>query len=337
MLLKRGDNGDEVKTLQLKLKAAGYDPGDIDGNFGGKTEAALLAFQTDRPDVNDDKVYGPRTAGALDQALAKRDKEKTLANPQAPAPAPCNKEVWDEFLATMATICNHPVMYGPGRGLWVNGQFLITYNPGSQVKGDNWKSWPNVKSKPYASFHCTSYVNFIASWLQKRNQDYTHAGNCISFFDLMEKGPEVRFWPGVGPVCGFGNCMTSIAPDGSGTKRSGFAHAMDLQEIYDRRASLPTFLFFVQSTKKAGYWNKWHHTGLYVVDHNDNHRLYRWAADGYKGAGGYSATPMQKLEIVPGNIKTLGPVVYRLYGMNTIDGTYGDPSRTFAKISFESV
>ena len=41
MLLKRGDNNEQVKQLQVKL---GLEP---IGNFGPKTEEAVKAFQTD--------------------------------------------------------------------------------------------------------------------------------------------------------------------------------------------------------------------------------------------------------------------------------------------------
>ncbi len=42
---KRGDKGDGVKALQEKLNAAGYDCGTADGDFGGKTEAAVQALE----------------------------------------------------------------------------------------------------------------------------------------------------------------------------------------------------------------------------------------------------------------------------------------------------
>ena len=44
-MLKLDDRGTEVKALQIALKAAGFDPGKIDGDFGQGTEAALIAFQ----------------------------------------------------------------------------------------------------------------------------------------------------------------------------------------------------------------------------------------------------------------------------------------------------
>lgn len=43
--LKRGDKGSEVADMQKMLKAAGFDPGPLDGKFGPRTEAALKAYQ----------------------------------------------------------------------------------------------------------------------------------------------------------------------------------------------------------------------------------------------------------------------------------------------------
>lgn len=51
-----------VRTTQTRLKAAGYDPGPVDGDWGGKTCTALLAHQAQRQP--DDKLR------ALGAALA---------------------------------------------------------------------------------------------------------------------------------------------------------------------------------------------------------------------------------------------------------------------------
>lgn len=56
--------GDDIKALQKALKAAGYDPGDIDGIYGLKTLAAVLAFQRAKK-LTADGVVGEKTALAL--------------------------------------------------------------------------------------------------------------------------------------------------------------------------------------------------------------------------------------------------------------------------------
>lgn len=58
--LRRGDNNEEVKTLQKTLKKLGFDPNGIDGKFGPGTEAAVIGFQNER-DLDPDGVCGPKT------------------------------------------------------------------------------------------------------------------------------------------------------------------------------------------------------------------------------------------------------------------------------------
>jgi peptidoglycan L-alanyl-D-glutamate endopeptidase CwlK len=64
MLLKEGSNGVEVKQLQQALKAAGFDPGGVDGDFGPNTTAAVRAFQQNRG-LSVDGVAGQQTLDAL--------------------------------------------------------------------------------------------------------------------------------------------------------------------------------------------------------------------------------------------------------------------------------
>ena len=44
-ILREGDIGEEAKQLQQRLKDLGFNPGEVDGQFGLGTEAAVLAFQ----------------------------------------------------------------------------------------------------------------------------------------------------------------------------------------------------------------------------------------------------------------------------------------------------
>lgn len=328
MILRHGDKGEAVTQLQLRLKAAGYDPGDIDGDYGRKTEDAVLAFQVDRPDLEDDKVVGPMTMGALSAALL-IIKPAPVTPPPSSAVA-CDNYTWSKFEELRDKIVGLPVKYGPGRGLWVNGKFVITYGAGKL--GGTVKQWPNVLGKTYPSFHCTSWCNFFMSWLCRRNEDYTHAGNIPNIWDLLLDSPDVHQNPGAGPYRGFGDVCYPIVPDGSAVKRHGVSKVMDVHELYARRADLPTFLMFGQSTKKSTGWKWWHHTGLYVTH---NGKLYRMAADGSKGSKGYSAKPMVWTEITPANIKSFDNAIYRVYGVRTTDGSYGDKTRPIADVSFE--
>lgn len=329
MTLKPGDKGPEVEQLQLKLKAAGYDPGEIDGDYGPKTTAAVLTFQLDRPDVDDDGLAGPQTMGALNAAIS-------LMKPAADRPSvpsgivQCDDMTWKLFEQLVGAITKYPVRYGPGRGLWVDGKFVITYGAGRL--GGTTKQWPNVLNKTYPAFHCTSWCNFFMSWLCRRNQDYTHAGNIPEIWKLLLSTPDVHQNPGAGPYRGFGDVCYQIPHDGSAVKRSGISKVMDARELYDRRADLPTFMMFGQSTKRPTRWSWWHHTGVYVVRDG---KLFRIAADGSKGTNGYSGSPMKFVEITQKNLGDYGNAVYRMYGVKTADGTYGDKSRAYAPVTFE--
>lgn len=58
--VRRGAQGEDVKAIQEKLAAAGYDVGEIDGKFGPKTERALKQYQRDHG-LQVDGIAGPRT------------------------------------------------------------------------------------------------------------------------------------------------------------------------------------------------------------------------------------------------------------------------------------
>jgi peptidoglycan hydrolase-like protein with peptidoglycan-binding domain len=62
--LREGSSGPAVRDLQTKLKAAGFNPGTVDGAFGPKTKAAVLAFQRAKG-ITADGIVGPQTWGKL--------------------------------------------------------------------------------------------------------------------------------------------------------------------------------------------------------------------------------------------------------------------------------
>jgi len=59
-----------ILGMQAALKAAGFDPGPLDGLPGPKTTAAILAFQ-EKAGLVADGVYGPKTRAALAAVGAK--------------------------------------------------------------------------------------------------------------------------------------------------------------------------------------------------------------------------------------------------------------------------
>ena len=84
-MLRTGSTGAEVEELQTFLAAQGYDVGDIDGQFGPKTKAAVMAFQKDSG-LQADGVVGPNTRAAMaEPATAEVDPD--VAPEVAPTPS----------------------------------------------------------------------------------------------------------------------------------------------------------------------------------------------------------------------------------------------------------
>ena len=65
--LMLGSKGDEVLKLQKMLSSLGYYDGNKTGNFGEKTEAAVIAFQKSRG-LTADGIAGKRTLSAINAA-----------------------------------------------------------------------------------------------------------------------------------------------------------------------------------------------------------------------------------------------------------------------------
>lgn len=68
--LYQGCTGDEVAELQQKLKAAGFDCGPVDGVFGPRTHAAVVALQKAN-NIKVDGIVGPQTREALRNPIPK--------------------------------------------------------------------------------------------------------------------------------------------------------------------------------------------------------------------------------------------------------------------------
>lgn len=71
-----GARGNSVRDLQDLLKAAGFNPGPVDGVFGPGTRRAVIAFQKSRH-LAADGIVGPKTWAALTAARAKPSPKKT--------------------------------------------------------------------------------------------------------------------------------------------------------------------------------------------------------------------------------------------------------------------
>lgn len=66
--IRRGAQGEDVRAMQLALVAMGYNPGECDGLFGKKTEAALRLFQKAQG-LTVDGICGPKTWAALTEPV----------------------------------------------------------------------------------------------------------------------------------------------------------------------------------------------------------------------------------------------------------------------------
>ncbi len=330
MILKRGSKGSAVAELQRNLIKLGYQPGLVDGDYGPKTETAVLAFQLDYNDVADDGVYGPQTDAKLRRVLNNA--------PVTPAPptsyTQCNDETWHAFEKVVDTITSKPVRYGPGRGLFHDGKFVVTMGPGDL----GLKNWPSVAGGAYPSFHCSSWTNFFLGWLLRYNERYTHAGNIPELFDLVTQSAVMHSVPQDGWTLnyrGYGESCFKLMPDGNGAARNGVGNYFDGRELYARRAELPSFIVCGQSTRFNGVWKWWHHTVLFAQRAS---RLYRIAADGFvNNLKQWNSQPMKWTEITDKNVSALDGAIYQAYGVRPADdGSYGDPTRPLAEVILEA-
>ena len=78
--LKLGDDNDDVRKMQTRLKELGYLKGSADGDFGSATEAAVKAFQAQNNLTVDGKA-GTRTLTLLYSSSAKRAPAAVTATP----------------------------------------------------------------------------------------------------------------------------------------------------------------------------------------------------------------------------------------------------------------
>ena len=67
-MLRLGSSGEQVRTLQSKLKQWGYYSGSVDGVFGSQTQEAVKYFQR-RNGLTADGIVGSATAAALGMNL----------------------------------------------------------------------------------------------------------------------------------------------------------------------------------------------------------------------------------------------------------------------------
>lgn len=74
VVLRRGDRGTPTRNLQLLLATHGFNPGPIDGIFGGKTESAVTAYQS----ANSLSATGTVTQALLDLLASEAPTQDTI-------------------------------------------------------------------------------------------------------------------------------------------------------------------------------------------------------------------------------------------------------------------
>ena len=79
-ILRNGSEGKDVEDLQHRLKAAGYDPGEIDGEYGPNTASAVKALQKDAGILVDGE-FGPDSLKALTALEVDDDAPETEDRP----------------------------------------------------------------------------------------------------------------------------------------------------------------------------------------------------------------------------------------------------------------
>ena len=94
-LLQQGANGASVTALQRALAQAGFNPGGVDGDFGPKTKAAVMAFQRANG-LTVDGVAGPKTFGALNGNTFSSGTGSVAAPPAAGSTSGWREQVLDE-------------------------------------------------------------------------------------------------------------------------------------------------------------------------------------------------------------------------------------------------
>lgn len=77
--LRLGSSGEEVKTLQTKLKRWGYYSGSIDGVFGAETKKAVISFQK-KNGLTADGIVGDATKKALGMSVSSSSNASSATN-----------------------------------------------------------------------------------------------------------------------------------------------------------------------------------------------------------------------------------------------------------------
>lgn len=124
LTLKQGSRGEQVKTLQKKLKNWGYYKGSVDGIFGAKTKEAVKYFQR-KNGLTVDGIVGAKTLKALGMSSTSSSSNPTGSYSEADI----------QLLARL--------IYGEARGESYTGQVAVGAVVMNRIKSS---SFPNTMS-----------------------------------------------------------------------------------------------------------------------------------------------------------------------------------------------
>lgn len=282
-VLKLGDVNSDIAMIQRKLNYVLHLSLKEDGIFGRETERAVKAFQTAHS-LLPDGIIGPQTIALLNSMF---DNTYYFINETS--------NQLDTIYSLIDTLVGLNIVYGPGRGLFKDGKWIVTNGPGAL----NLK-WSSITQAYGPSFHCSSLVNFILSYLYGYNDPYTHAGNCPTLFRLLDSDDTLHPVDATGKLSGerfrgFAGKAFRLASDGDTVKRlpsMAFDKAhkyLDTKEIIDRFDELSNLNVWSQTFKLKGKYHWDSHVGFFV---KRNGELFRLASDGYTRGNQWSATPL---------------------------------------------
>ena len=188
MLIRIGDQGKPVETIQQALKAAGFDV-DVDGVFGRQTEKAVREFQETRS-LEVDGIVGPNTLEALGL-------DWVTVNPQGFKQgivriAEQEQARWqgrEETDPDMTPVLQDYYLTGVGEEVTAENLQSTTWQA-SNAWSATFISWVMSKAGAGNKFaYSTAHQHYIA--MAKSNRENTDVENPFWAFRIDELPPEV--------------------------------------------------------------------------------------------------------------------------------------------------
>jgi len=137
--LKFGSQGAAVEALQTSLNALGYNCGNVDGDFGAKTKAAVIAFQKAHG-LKDDGIVGRLTQAAINTQLSEPTSTLKILQPNY---------VW-AYAATLRTSTTRFVLHHLGSDALTTPEQIHVFHR-------DWNHWRGIAYNFYVRKDGTVY------------------------------------------------------------------------------------------------------------------------------------------------------------------------------------